>query len=52
MPGILVGVDGSDHSRRALDWAIREAANLAFVQYAGRSDMVRGKGLFGPFPGP
>ena len=26
MPGILVGVDGSDHSRRALGWAIREAA--------------------------
>lgn len=26
MSGILVGVDGSDHSRRALDWAMREAA--------------------------
>src|SRR6202166_49368 len=26
MPGIIVGVDGSDHSRRALEWAIREAA--------------------------
>jgi nucleotide-binding universal stress UspA family protein len=26
MPGILVGFDGSDHSRRALEWAIREAA--------------------------
>jgi len=26
MPGILVGVDGSDHSRRALAWALREAA--------------------------
>jgi nucleotide-binding universal stress UspA family protein len=26
MPGILVGVDGSDHSRRALGWAIGEAA--------------------------
>jgi nucleotide-binding universal stress UspA family protein len=25
MPGIIVGVDGSGHSRRALDWAIREA---------------------------
>jgi nucleotide-binding universal stress UspA family protein len=25
MPGILVGVDGSDHSRRALEWAMREA---------------------------
>lgn len=26
MPGIVVGVDGSDCSRRALDWAINEAA--------------------------
>jgi nucleotide-binding universal stress UspA family protein len=25
MPGITVGVDGSEHSRQALDWAIREA---------------------------
>src|ERR1700751_5114611 len=26
MPGILVGVDGSDNSRRALEWAAKEAA--------------------------
>lgn len=26
MPGILVGVDGSHHSERALDWAVKEAA--------------------------
>lgn len=26
MPGIVVGVDGSEPSRRALSWAIREAA--------------------------
>jgi nucleotide-binding universal stress UspA family protein len=26
MPGIIVGIDGSDHSRNALEWAIREAA--------------------------
>jgi nucleotide-binding universal stress UspA family protein len=26
MPGIIVGVDGSEHSRRALEWAIREAS--------------------------
>jgi nucleotide-binding universal stress UspA family protein len=25
MPGIIVGLDGSDHSGRALEWAIREA---------------------------
>jgi nucleotide-binding universal stress UspA family protein len=26
MSGIYVGVDGSDHSRKALGWALREAA--------------------------
>ena len=26
MPGILVGIDGSDHSERALEWAMKEAA--------------------------
>jgi nucleotide-binding universal stress UspA family protein len=26
MPGIIVGIDGSAHSRRALEWAINEAA--------------------------
>jgi nucleotide-binding universal stress UspA family protein len=26
MPGIIVGIDGSDHSRRALEWAVNEAA--------------------------
>jgi nucleotide-binding universal stress UspA family protein len=26
VPGIIVGIDGSDHSRRALEWATREAA--------------------------
>jgi nucleotide-binding universal stress UspA family protein len=26
MPGITVGIDGSDHSIYALDWALREAA--------------------------
>jgi nucleotide-binding universal stress UspA family protein len=28
MPGIVVGVDGSPNSERALDWAIRQAAAL------------------------
>jgi len=27
MAGIIVGVDGSEHSRRALAWAMREAAH-------------------------
>lgn len=26
MPGIVVGIDGSGHSQRALEWAIKEAA--------------------------
>lgn len=26
MPGIIVGIDGSAHSRRALEWAINEAS--------------------------
>jgi nucleotide-binding universal stress UspA family protein len=26
MPGIIVGVDGSGHSQRALEWATKEAA--------------------------
>lgn len=26
MPGIIVGIDGSLHSRRALEWAVSEAA--------------------------
>jgi nucleotide-binding universal stress UspA family protein len=26
MPGIIVGIDGSAHSQRALEWAVREAA--------------------------
>jgi len=26
MPGIVVGIDGSGHSRRALEWAVKEAA--------------------------
>jgi nucleotide-binding universal stress UspA family protein len=26
MPGIVVGVDGSEHSQRILEWAVKEAA--------------------------
>jgi nucleotide-binding universal stress UspA family protein len=26
MPGIVVGIDGSEHSRHALEWAVHEAA--------------------------
>jgi nucleotide-binding universal stress UspA family protein len=47
MPGIIVGIDGSGHSRQALEWAVHEAAirrapltvltvNQAVVGYYGR----------------
>jgi nucleotide-binding universal stress UspA family protein len=46
MPGIIVGIDGSDHSQHALEWAVNEAAvrhapltvltiNQAVVGYGG-----------------
>jgi len=43
MPGILVGVDGSDHSRRALAWAMREAAahHLPLTVMTVHADPVR-----------
>lgn len=54
MPGIIVGVDGSDHSLRALDWALREAqlrsapltvvtVNPALVSYWGAVTYPEGK---------
>jgi nucleotide-binding universal stress UspA family protein len=53
MPGIIVGVDGSDRSRQALEWAIKEAAvrhtplNVLTV-----SDVLAGGFWGGPvFPG-
>ncbi len=43
MPGIVVGVDGSDHSRLALGWAMREAAHhhLPLTVMTVRPDPVR-----------
>jgi nucleotide-binding universal stress UspA family protein len=43
MPGIVVGVDGSDHSHRALIWAIRQAAqqHVPLTVVAVRPDPVR-----------
>ena len=43
MPGILVGVDGSDHSHRALSWAMRQAAqqHVPLTVLAVRPDPVR-----------
>src|SRR6516225_1614179 len=43
MSGIVVGVDGSDHSHRALIWAMRQAAqqHVALTVLAVRPDPVR-----------
>ena len=43
MPGILVGVDGSDHSHRALGWAMRQAVQQhdPLTVLAVRPDPVR-----------
>jgi len=43
MPGIVVGVDGSDHSYRALIWAMRQAAlqHVPLTVLAVRPEPVR-----------
>ena len=43
MAGIVVGVDGSDHSHHALSWAMRQAAqqHVALTVLAVRPDPVR-----------
>ena len=43
MPGIIVGVDGSDHSRDALGWAMREAMHhhVPLTVMTVRPDPVR-----------
>jgi len=43
MSGIVVGVDGSGHSRRALSWALREAEqrNVPLTVLAVHPDQVR-----------
>ena len=43
MPGIVVGVDGSDHSRQALRWALREAVlrQVPLTVMTVRPDPVR-----------
>jgi nucleotide-binding universal stress UspA family protein len=43
MPGILVGVDGSDQSHRALTWALHEAAHhrVPLMVMAVQPSMIR-----------
>ena len=48
MPGIIVGVDGSDHSRHALEWAIREAA----VRHAPLTVLTVQQAVAGYWGGP
>ena len=51
MTGIIVGIDGSDHSQRALEWAVREAAIrdvpltvIAVYRAVGAGTQGRGRG--------
>jgi nucleotide-binding universal stress UspA family protein len=56
MPGIVVGIDGSDHSRRALEWAAREAAvrqtPLTVLAVQPPIPVYWGAGAAVPMPGP
>ena len=48
MPGIIVGIDGSDHSLHALEWAIREAA----VRHAPLTVLTVQQAIAGYWGGP
>ncbi len=48
MPGIIVGIDGSDHSLHALEWAIREAA----VRHAPLTVLTVQQAVAGYWGGP
>jgi nucleotide-binding universal stress UspA family protein len=52
MPGILVGIDGSGHSQRALEWAMKEAAlrHVPLIVLAVHQ-AVSGWGGAEPYPG-
>jgi nucleotide-binding universal stress UspA family protein len=51
MAGIVVGIDGSHHSTRALDWAIKEAAlRQAPLTVLSVHQVIRG--WTGPYAGP
>jgi len=48
MSGIIVGVDGSGHSQRALEWAMKEAAiRHAPLTVLTVHQAIRGRGVFG-----
>ena len=48
MPGIIVGVDGSDQSRHSLEWAVREAA----VRHAPLTVLTVQEAVAGYWGGP
>ncbi len=48
MSGIIVGIDGSGHSRRALEWAMREAA----IRHAPLTVLTVYPAITGLFGGP
>ncbi len=48
MPGILVGIDGSAHSRHALEWAVHEAA----IRHAPLTVLTVNQALAGYWGGP
>ena len=56
MPGVVVGIDGSDHSRRALEWAATEAAvrrtPLTVLAVQEPLPIYWGVGAAVPFPDP
>ena len=47
MAGIVVGIDGSEHSRRALEWAVREAA----LRQAALTVLTVNRAVAGTFTG-
>jgi nucleotide-binding universal stress UspA family protein len=48
MPGIIVGIDGSGHSHRALEWAVREAA----IRHAPLTVLTVNQAVTGYWGGP
>ena len=52
MPGIIVGIDGSGHARRALEWAVNEAAmRHAPLTVVTVNQLVTGWGVPMVYPG-